>query len=137
MAKAHNIHAVKSARVYTLPEAAKASGVSVGTLRNWVRAGLPILKAEKPYLVSGQVLKDWVKNRDRKARRKLLLHEMLCMRCKAASVPAGSMVDCIPQTSRTMRLTALCPHCGGAMHRMISTRQLPEFARLFDVAQRE
>ena len=51
MDKRPSHRALRAARSYTLEEAAKALGVSQGTIRNWVKKGLPIMNDQRPYLI--------------------------------------------------------------------------------------
>lgn len=133
MRKAVRISAIKSARSYTFIEAAKLLNVSVDSLRNWVRGGLPVLKTERPFLIIGKDLKDWLTARNEKRRVALGPHQFFCLRCKKAQTPYGGMVDCLAQTSQTWRLMAICVCCGGGMNRIVSVRDLPEMQRIFDV----
>jgi hypothetical protein len=124
---------IKSARCYTVPELAAVVGASVHGVRNWVRAGLPALRKERPTLIRGKDAKIWLQARQAKKQTKLLFHEFLCLRCKSAKSPFGGMADCHEQTTHTLRLTALCPGCGKAMHRIIARHHLADFQQIFDV----
>ena len=42
---------IKTHRNYTVDEVAKALGVSKGTVRRWIKCGLPVLKERKPMLI--------------------------------------------------------------------------------------
>jgi excisionase family DNA binding protein len=133
MKKRNGIKSIKSARSYTMAEAADCLGVSLNTIRNYVKGGLPILRAERPFLIHGGELKAWLAARRLRAKQPLKLEQMLCLRCKTPQTPLGGMVDCTALSSRKLQMKGLCPSCGGIMHRAASHRQLPEFARFFDI----
>ncbi|QYK39826.1 MAG: helix-turn-helix domain-containing protein [Paracoccaceae bacterium] len=117
----------------TIPETARAIGVSTGAVRDWIRKGLPVLGDDRPTLVRGADLKAWLAARKRSRRIDLAPHEFMCLRCKAARVPLGGLVDCRVQNGRTLRLEAICPDCDTQMHRFAAQAALAEIVRLFDV----
>jgi hypothetical protein len=133
LAKATRTNRIKSARTYTVPEAAMALAVSVQSVRNWIRTGLPALRTERPTLIRGVDLKDWLRDRARKNRKPLALHEFQCLTCKSPQMPYGGMVDCREQTAHSLILSALCPSCGRTMYRIAAHRQLHDFQQIFDV----
>jgi excisionase family DNA binding protein len=133
MIKRKGPHTIKSARCYTMAEASECLGVSLNTIRNYLRDGLPILRAERPFLIPGAELKAWLATRKQRAKQPLKPEQMLCLRCKTPQTPLGGMVDCATLSSGKLQLTGLCPSCGGVIYRVASHRQLPDFARFFEV----
>ena len=97
MARRPSHRALRRARSYTFEEAATALGVSKGTIRNWVNSGLPAMKAQRPYLILGDALKDYLQARATIRKTSLQPSELYCLSCKASRTPMGMMVDCIPQ----------------------------------------
>lgn len=57
MIKRKGPHTIKSARCYTMAEASDCLGVSLNTIRNYIKDGLPILRAERPFLIPGRSLR--------------------------------------------------------------------------------
>lgn len=137
MAKKPNLRALRAARTYTIEEAAIALGVSTGTVRSWVKAGLPLMKSQRPFLILGETLRSFLQDKAAKGKVKLQTDQLYCFTCKAARTPMGLMVDCIPQTPKTARLLGLCGVCGGTCNRMISKTQIDRFSRVFHVAMKD
>jgi hypothetical protein len=133
MNKRKGTRSIKSARSYTMAQAADHLGVSLNTIRNHVNDGLPILRTERPFLIQGEQLKAWYAARSERAKQPLKPEQMLCLRCKAPQTPLGGMVDCTALSSGKLQLSGLCPSCGGVINRLASHRQLPDFARFFDI----
>ncbi len=133
MIKRKGIQSIKSARCYTMAEASECLGVSLSTIRNYEKGGLPVLRAERPFLIQGAELKAWLAARRQRAKQPLKAEQMFCLRCKAPQTPLGGMVDCTALSSGKLQLTGLCPTCGGVIHRAASHRQIPDFARFFDI----
>ena len=134
----HRSHRVlRAARSYTFEEAASALGVSMGTVRAWAKNGLPTMKAQRPYLILGEALKDFLLAKSARGRAALQPTELYCLSCKAARTPMGMLVDCIPQTANTSRLMGLCEVCGGRCNRMISRAKIDHFREVFALAEKD
>jgi hypothetical protein len=133
MAKRPSHRAIRSARTYTIEEAALTLGVTTGTIRNWVKVGLPIMKAQRPFLILGDALKDFMQDRTKSGKEKLAPAQLYCLACKAGREPMGLLVDCTLQTPSTARLTGLCGVCGGTCNRMIGRSKIGDFARIFEL----
>ena len=134
MANRPNPRAIKAARSYTIQEGADALGVTVGAVRGWIRLGLPVMKAQRPFLILGDAFRQFLEDRRSKGKASLSPDQLYCLRCKQGQSPLGMMVDCLPQTARTARLVGLCAACGGTCNRMISRADLTRLGGVFDVA---
>ena len=132
MAKRPNPRAIRTARTYTIEEAAIALGVTVGTVRGWVKAGLPIMATKRPFLILGDTLRGFIEARRDNARGKLLADQLYCLRCKTGRRPLGLLVDVLPQTATTARIFGLCEVCGGTCNRMISLAKIDAIRPIFD-----
>lgn len=137
MAKRPNPRALRATRTYTIEEAATALGVSTGTVRGWVKAGLPLMKSQRPFLILGDTLRSFLQERAANGKVTLKADQLYCFTCKAARTPMGLLVDCIPQTPKTARLLGLCDVCGGTCNRMIGKGQIDQFSRIFHVAMKD
>ena len=137
MPKRPNPRTIKAARTYTVEEAANALGVSVGTIRSWVKSGLPLMRSQRPFLILGDALRSFLKERAQASKAPLLDDQLYCLTCKVGRKPIGLLVDCIPQTPGTARLLGLCEVCGGTCNRMISRSQIDHFSQVFCVAIKE
>ena len=137
MAKRPNPRSIRAARTYTIEEAAEALGVSTGTIRGWVKAGLPIMASKRPFLILGDALRRFVEQRRATLKVTLKPDQLYCLSCKAGRQPMGLMIDVLPQTTKTARLVGLCDVCGGTCNRMISIAKLDQLRLIFDVAINE
>lgn len=137
MAKRLNLRAIRAARTYTLQEAALALNVSIGTIRSWVKSGLPVMKSQRPFLILGEALHIFLEDRAKRSKVSLQPDQLYCFTCKAGCTPMGLLVDCIPQTPKTARLMGLCEVCGGTCNRMISRSKIDDFSEIFCVAIKE
>ena len=137
MAKHRSYRVLRAARSYTFEEVATALGVSMGTVRAWAKNGLPTMKAQRPYLILGEALKDFLQSKAAKRKAVLQPTELYCLSCKVPRTPMGMLVDCIPQTATTSRLMGLCDVCGGTCNRMISRAKIDHFREIFALAEKD
>lgn len=137
MPKLPNPRSVRATRSYTIPEAAEALGVSVGTVRGWVRQGLRMLSGQRPFLILGSDLRTHIEARRAKGKVQLAPEELYCLSCKAPRKPLGMMVDWHRQTAKTARIVGLCEVCGGSCNRMVRAGSLPRMRTVFDVATKD
>ncbi len=114
MGKRANPMAVKAALTYEVGEAAKVLGKSPATIRNWIKDGLPVMASQKPYLISGEALRDFLQAKYRAAKSPLAPDELYCLSCRAGRNPVGSTVEACPNTAKTTRLKGLCSQCGAS-----------------------
>lgn len=93
MARRIRTQAIKSNKAYRVEELADAAGVTVTTVRNWIRAGLQLVDKNRPTMIMGFHALDYLKTRKAKASRPLALGEFYCLRCKTPRMPLGAMAD--------------------------------------------
>jgi excisionase family DNA binding protein len=127
-----NWRGVNRHRSYTVDEAARARGVAKGTVRRWLKSGLPAISDRKPLLILGDDLAQFLEGR-RAKKQTCKLHECFCFTCRAPRAPAGDMTDFFPLSATSGNLRALCCDCTGVMHKRVSLAKLPELRAVLDV----
>ena len=130
MAKRINPSRIKKNLTYSIVEAADELGLSIATIRNWVKHGLGIQKDQRPYLIFGSDLREFIVQK-RKARSFTLQDgELNCFTCKAGRQPLDKAVVYTPQTPKTGRLSGVCGICGGKCARIISNAKINVFSQI-------
>ena len=127
--------AVKSALTYEVSEAAKALGKSQATIRNWIKDGLPVLASQKPCLISGAAIRDYLRAKYRATKSPLSEDELYCLSCRTGRKPVDMIVGAVPNTPKTTRLKGLCGCCGAVSVRIISNSRTHEFAQTFHLKE--
>lgn len=136
MPKRPNPMAVKQVLTYTVEEAAKALNVTPATVRNYIRRGLPIMAKQRPAIMSGAEIRNFLRQ-ERKAKKSPLANdELRCRTCQTGRKPFGMLVDLEPISENTAILKGLCEECGTPTSRFIATSQITDFALTFDIAER-
>lgn len=124
---------IKSNKVYQVDELADAAGVSIPTVRNWLRVGMDKIDDQRPTMILGFQALKFLEALKANAKQPLAMHEFYCMRCKAPRSPLGGLADYVPSTLTSGRLKALCSACECVCNRNISAKDLPEVSKVLDV----
>jgi len=125
MARRHPNHRqVKVHRSYTVEEIASLFGAHKNTVREWIKAGLPVIDDKRPMLILGKELTAFLQARRTKNKQTCQPGQMYCVRCRAPKMAAGDMADFLPQTEKLGMLKAICPDCHSMMNRRVSMTKL-------------
>lgn len=125
MARRPNGRAVKKHRSYTVDEVARSLKVAKGTVRRWLKSGLPALTDQRPALILGHALIAFLGDR-KQDRQTCELHQGFCFSCRAPRDPAFGEVEIRPKTRATAMMRALCERCATVMHKPVSLARLPD-----------
>ena len=138
MARRGNPTGIKSHRIYTVWEAAEATGRHRKTIIRWLKfCGLIADTSQKPWLIKGYDLKSFLEHNRQKAKCKLALHHLYCLGCKAPREPDGKFADYTQQTLTTGMLSALCPSCGNIINKVIRRSDLETIRAKIEVTIRQ
>lgn len=128
---------IKANKSYQVAELAETAGVSIQTIRNWIRAGMQRVDGNRPTIIMGFQALDYLKARMAKTRRPLALGEFYCLRCKAPRAALGAMAEYEPTSDTSGRLKALCDTCECACNRNVRASDLPAIGEVMRVAIRD
>lgn len=123
---------VKRHRSYTVDEAVRATGACKGTVRRWIKNGLPAITDQRPALILGEDLIAFLDRRKRD-RQKCQPHECFCLSCRQPRAPAFDAVEFIPLSASSGNLRALCEKCSTIMHKRIAVAKLDPLRAILDV----
>lgn len=133
MAKRYNPNKCKINRNYSISEIALLYQVHKSTVKAWLRRGLKRIDNQRPYIILGSDLKQFMKDLRGINKRPCELGEIFCMKCRMPRTPEqGSTVFEI-ETSRYGRIKANCNACNSAMNRYFRLADLATLQRHFAV----
>jgi hypothetical protein len=124
---------IKKNLTYSIIEAAEELDMSIATIRNWIKQGLPIQKDQRPYLIYGNDLRDFIIQKNKARKFTLQAGELNCFTCKAGRQPQGDAVTYTAQTPKTGRLSGVCGICGGKCARIISNVKISEHSETLKI----
>lgn len=131
MGKRSNPMAVKSALTYEIAEAAQILNKTPATIRNWIKDGLPVMSSRKPYLLSGEAIREYLRIKYRTAKSQLADDQLYCLSCRSGRIPIENSVHCSLLNPKTALLKGACHHCGATSTRMISRSRISDFKQNF------
>lgn len=122
----HSVNArmVKIHRSYSVDEAARALSVHKNTVRDWIARGLPTIDRQRPTLILGRDLADFLARRRTVNKCPCAPGEIYCVRCRRPQVPAGGMANYEPVAATSGNLIGICPACNALMYRRVSLAKL-------------
>jgi hypothetical protein len=137
MAKRPNPKLAKIHRTYSVEEVAGLYLVHKNTVRGWIKKGLLVCDDQRPALILGRHLRDFLQVQKQGNKHKCKSYEMYCLRCKSPQRPAENMVDYEPLTSLTGRLIGICGRCEGLIKKYVSKGNLALLDGVLDLMYAE
>ncbi len=129
--RGQDLRKIRRSQCYAIPEVGRLLGVSVGTVRAWLRRGLLSLEGERPILIPGDGLKSWLVAQRLARKRKCQPDQLYCCRCRVPKNAKPGSVVIVPRNARTITISAMCGTCGAKMNRGGSLARLPEIRLAF------
>ena len=120
----------------TVEEAARTLGVHKGTVRRWIKNGLPALTDRKPALILGGDLIDWLKAQRPKPQT-CGPYELYCMKCRRPRQAADAKAVLFPSPNGGGNLRAHCSVCGTSMNRRVGAGQIDQLREHLSIAIRQ
>ena len=134
MAKRYSTAGLSKNLTYTILEIQEIRGYSPQTVRRWIKEeGLPAMTSQRPFLIHGADLIDFLKAKSNKGKNPHTPGELSCFTCGQRGRPLGDMAD-LERNGPRMRLKALCGACEGPVSVYIDEAKLALYREVLDVA---
>jgi RNase P subunit RPR2 len=124
MSSRNNPNRIKIHRSYTVIDVSETLGVHPKTVRNWIRAGLPVIDETRPLLIQGADLKLYLKQKRKTYLHRCELGEMYCFKCNQPKVPSINSVKFIAKPAGMAQMTGRCGECGKWANKYVSWRDV-------------
>ena len=124
MGSRNNPNRIKIHRLYTVIEVSETLGVHPKTVRNWIRAGLPVIDGSRPLLIQGADLKLYLKQKRKTYLHRCDLNEMFCFKCKRPKQPIINSLEFIAKPAGMAQMTGRCSECGKWTNKFVSWRDV-------------
>ncbi len=133
MAKRLNPNLSKMHYSYSVKEVGDLYNIHPHTVRNWIKKGLPVIDEQRPVLIHGLVLREFIRKQNTKQKHPCAINQIYCLACRKPQVPAGEMVDYVPSDERKGCLTGLCPVCDRVINKYFSFSNIDQIKQKLDV----
>jgi len=127
-----DLRRIRTSKTYNLPEIAELMDRDIATIRAWVKNGLPLLSVQKPVLVSGKALKDWLQQVWASKKRTCQADELFCFKCRKPRKAMPGSVRIVRRNEKTVSVKGRCAVCNTRMNQTRSLSKLPELQVTFD-----
>jgi len=107
--------------------------VHKSTVKTWLRRGLKRIDNQRPYIILGSDLKQFIKDLRGINKSPCELGEIYCMKCREPRTPEQGSTVFETETSRYGRIKANCNVCNSAMNRYFRLADLAVLQRHFAV----
>ena len=131
----YNTRRISRNRSYTIQEITELFGLHKNSVLIWLRTGLKKIDCQKPYLINGGDLVDFLEAKKKKRRQKCKPNELFCLKCKS---PRLSKPDCIQITERNiyrLKISGRCQICNTKMFKDASVQRRSEIEKTFAIIQ--
>ncbi len=126
MKRTHNPNKCKIHRSYTVEDAADLYGTHKNTVRNWIKNGLPICNDQRPFLILGSYLREFLQKKRAVNKHKCNASELFCFKCRTPRTPELSSVEFKAETTTKGRMIAPCPICQCKMNKFFKLAKINE-----------
>ena len=124
--KRFNTRIVRAKQNYSTEEIADLFKIHINTVHAWYKAGLSRIDNQKPCLVFGQDLKDFLDAKNRSKKHPCAPNELFCCKCQKPSRPKDNLV-CIKVTPARTNIVGYCATCGTKINKAISPQKIDFF----------
>lgn len=131
----HNHSRIKLDVSYEYHELAKLLNVSKGTVREWVKRGLPVMNTKRPHLIKGEEAKAFLKARNTRAKHTCELNELYCLSCRLPHRTWENAIALKAVNEKKLIIMGICEVCGSKTSKIQPMRYAPEIVETFNVHQ--
>jgi hypothetical protein len=129
-----NPRLAKIHRTYSVEDLARLFKVHKNTVRSWFKHGLEPIDDQRPILIRGQDLRQFLTERRSRAKQACGPGRIYCLPCRAPKVPAGNMAECVAVGDTIGALHGICPDCNRMIYRRVNPRKLNDVRGNLEVA---
>jgi hypothetical protein len=140
MGKNYNIRLIKYRESYTLKQISKTLNVHPRTVQEWRKEGLKTISTEKPFLVMGYDLKEFLKEKLKSRRAKLEANQFYCTKCRCAVTSKNNEVQLVSlnktigkQGFKCLIVKGVCQKCETKLNKFSHEGKLQELKNTFTI----
>jgi hypothetical protein len=129
----YNTRLIRRDLSYTIQEVAGLFWLHPNAVRRWLKAGLRRIDNQKPHLIHGSDLINFLNERQLKRKRHCQPGEMFCFRCREPRLPAVGSATIDHINERKIMARGVCELCGTRMNRGALVERLAAVQQAFNV----
>lgn len=140
MKKNYNLRLIKNRESYLFRQICEFLNIHPRTVQAWKQQGLPIINNEKPYLVMGYDLKEFLSKKQKDRKCKLQANEFYCTKCREAvrSTDNDVWIEVSEKTIgkqgfKEFVIKGICEFCNSKLNRFSHEGKLGQIKDTFNV----
>lgn len=140
MGKTYNIRLIKHRESYTLKQISETLNVHQRTVQEWKREGLKTISTEKPFLVMGYDLKEFLSKKLQSRKTKLEANQFYCTKCRKAVISKSNEVYFFSlnktignQGFKGLIVKGVCQECGTKLNKFSHEGKLKDLQNTFTI----
>jgi len=131
--RTYNTRLIRSTVSYSIFEIAALFSIHKATVRSWFKQGLKRIDDQRPYLVRGSDLREFLDRKQKKRKRRCQPDELYCCRCREPRQPRDKAVTCRTINRKTGRLSGLCEVCSSRVNKVVSLKNLSKLKEILTI----
>lgn len=131
--RTYNPRLARKGQTYTVQEVAALYGKGKNTVLLWIKAGLATIDGQKPYLIHGSDLQEYLKKKRAGKKKTCRPDEFYCCKCRVPRKAWENVADVLIRNEAKLSLSALCAVCNTPVYRAGSVKKLPEYRKIFSI----
>lgn len=129
------LNLIKKDYPYSVAELVQDFGVTKGTVYAWIHEGLQPTDGTTPYLIHSEVLREFLRERQKKRKKPCEFNQMFCLKCQRPRRTLEGKATLEFGNHNAPKLKGICEKCNGKVCRSYSAKSLPEVRKAFSLQQ--
>jgi hypothetical protein len=130
----YDIRRIRPTMSYSVQEIAETFDIHKSAVLNWIKQGLKIIDHHKPYLVYGETLVHFLRDRKDKKLQVCKPDEFYCCKCRKPQRSQENLVTIEIISPHRIKIMGQCWICQTKLFRAASTKNLAYFQKIFSVS---
>lgn len=135
--RSYNLRLVKATWPYSVQEIAELFGVHKNLPLRWMHEGLIADTSVRPFLIRGDELIRFLRERQGRRKRKCALREFYCFKCRTPKEAYLGIADIEIESPTRFRVKTICPICSTSMSKVQAMRNLEKIQASFEIQKLE
>jgi hypothetical protein len=131
--RTYNPRRARVGQSYTVQDIAELYGIHKNAILRWVKDGLPIIDKQKPYLIHGGDLREYLQKKRAARKQKCRPDEFYCCKCRVPRRAWENVADIHIRNASKLSLSSLCAVCSTPVFRAGAVKKLPEYQKIFSI----
>lgn len=127
----HNIRLIKKGTSYSIQDIANLFNLHTNAVRQWLKAGLPRIDKQKPYLVHGSDLYNFLNAKQIGRKHHCEPNQLFCCKCQKPRTATNNHVTIKILNQKQLQIYGRCTECKASMVRVGSVKKLLDYQKTF------